>query len=144
MEAIFTVLKYIFFGFLGLIVLLVVLAILFGKRIRKKWEYEAEFRDIDDKEFGEFDIELSRIEKQERDYTCKAKLRMRHKDIRGGDGVRVFIEDQLVLDGHAEQDGRLFIATQSMDAAMVEPTDGQLCRVEIGHTSVFASTLRAD
>ena len=144
MEAIFMVLKYIIFGFMGLIGLLVVLAIVFGKRIRKKWEYEAEFRDIDDREFGEFDIELSRIEKEERDYTVKAKLRMRHDSIRAGDPVRVHVEERLVIEGKAEQDGRIFIATELLGGPPVEPSAGQLCRVEIGNGSVFASTLKPD
>lgn len=144
MEAIFIVLKYIIFGFLGLIGLLVILAIAFGKRIRKKWEYEAEFRDVDDREFGEFDIEMSRIEKQERDYTMKAKLRMRHDSIVAGDRVRAFVEERLVLEGAAEQDGRVFIAIEILDGRPIEPSAGQLCRVEIGDNSVFASTLQPD
>ena len=78
METLFDIVKYAFFGFFGLILLLIVVVVLFGKRIRKQWEYEADFRDADGREFGEFEIELSRIEKEEPDFTLKAKFRMRH------------------------------------------------------------------
>jgi len=61
MDFIFSILKIIFFGFFGLIGLLFLLALIFGKRIVKQWEYEAEFRDGGGREFGEFDIELSRV-----------------------------------------------------------------------------------
>ncbi len=81
MEALFTIVKYLFFGFIGLIALLVIVVVIFGKRIHKRWEYEADFLDSNGREFGEFEIELSRIEKEEPDDTLKVKLRMRHPSL---------------------------------------------------------------
>ena len=45
LELIFAVFKYVLTGFFGLIALLFVAALVFGKRIRKRWELEAEFHD---------------------------------------------------------------------------------------------------
>ena len=64
MENVFSMVLYLIYGFLGLLAVLFVLAMLFGKRIRKQWEFEAEFRDAAGREFGELDIESSRIEKE--------------------------------------------------------------------------------
>ena len=77
MEIIFSILKYGVFGFFGLIGLLIVVVMIFGKRIEKKWDYEADFRDESGKEFGELDVEMSRIEKDEPNFSLKAKFRMR-------------------------------------------------------------------
>ena len=81
MEIVFDVIKYLVFGFFGLVGLLIVAALVFGKRIKKQWEFEAEFRDASGREFGEFDIEMSRIEKEEPDYTLKASFHMRHESL---------------------------------------------------------------
>ena len=88
MEFVFTLFKYFVFGFFFLIVFLFAFAAIFGKRIKKQWEFEAEFRDAKGKEFGEFDIEMSRIEKEEPDYTFKAKFRMRHASLEMGKTVQ--------------------------------------------------------
>ncbi len=63
MEILLTIIKYLVFGFVGLLGLLVVVVVLFGKRIHKRWEFEADFLDANGREFGEFEILLSRIEK---------------------------------------------------------------------------------
>ena len=109
MDIVFTIVKYLIFGFFGLIGLLVVLALLFGKRIIKQWEFEAEFRDVKGREFGEFDIELSRIAKEETEDTFKAKFRMRHALLGAGQRVQVFLDDTLVLEGNVETEGRILL-----------------------------------
>ncbi len=94
-DFVLTVFKYIGLGFL----LLIVFALVFGKRVKKKWEYEAEFRDEAGREFGEFDIELSQIQKQEPGYTLKAEFHMRHELLGHLQTVQVFLDDLLMLEG---------------------------------------------
>jgi hypothetical protein len=78
MDSLFSLLGYVGFGFLGLVLLLLVITLLFGRRVSKRWEFEAEFRDMSEREFGEFDIELTRVEKEDTEYSFKASFRMRH------------------------------------------------------------------
>lgn len=52
------ILKFIGYGMGGLFVLLVMLTLIFGKRVIKKWEFEAKFYDDKRQEVGEFDIEM--------------------------------------------------------------------------------------
>ena len=89
MDTLFSIVVYILYGFFGFLLLLFILALLFGKRIKKKWEFEAEFRDDDGREFGEFDIEMSRIVKEEPDFSFKAKFKLRHESLEAGQVCRV-------------------------------------------------------
>ena len=144
METLFDILKLLFFGFFGLILLLVVLALLFGKRIRKQWEFEADFRDASGREFGEFEIELSRIEKEEPDYTLKAKFRMRHAALTKHAVVQVYIENTLVLEQMVETEGRVFV----LRAQLLNPVDqvsaGHVCRVLVGGTEIASAEFHPD
>ena len=45
MDTLFTIVLYILYGFFGFLLLIFILALLFGKRIKKQWEYEAECLD---------------------------------------------------------------------------------------------------
>ena len=81
------------FGFIGLIFLL---AMLFGRRVIKKWEYEAEFRGESGREIGDFEIELSKVDKQEPDFTVKVEFHFRNDAIKAGSTVQVLLDDRLV------------------------------------------------
>ena len=59
-----------FIGLIGLIGALVALALIFGKRIDRKWEYEAEFHDRWGNEIGEFDIGDSSVDRGELMAAC--------------------------------------------------------------------------
>ena len=144
MDLLFDIAKYLFYGFFGLIALLVVLAILFGKRIRKKWEFEADFRDADGREFGEFEIELSRIEKEEPDYTLKTKFRMRHTALTPHSTVQVYIEDTLVFEQMVEKEGRMFVRGGPPVNPVDRVAEGQVCRVMIGGTEIASAEFRPD
>ena len=109
MDSLFSFFKYAFFGFFGLLLLLVVFVLLFGKRVRKRWEFEAEFRDMSGREFGEFDFEMSRIEKEEVEYSFKAKFKMRHESLPQGALVQVYLEDLLVMQGHVTKAGQVLL-----------------------------------
>ena len=144
MDLLIDIIKYALIGFFGLIGLLVVLVLLFGKRIKKQWEFEAEFRDDRGREFGEFDIESSRIEKQEPDYSIKAKFRMRHESLKLHQTVQVFVDDILVLEGMVQTEGQIRLGHEN---ARDKPRDiqaGQRCRVHIGGNEMFAESLVPD
>ena len=144
MDTVFTVIKYIVLGFFGLIGVLFVLALLFGKRIVKQWEYEAEFRDASGREFGEFDIELSRIAKEEDADTFKAEFRMRHDELGLGQRVEVYLDDTLVLAGNVEKEGRAWLNEQHIVSELSEAREGQICRVVWGGVERFSEEIVPD
>lgn len=144
MDTVFTVFKYLVFGFFGLIGLLFLLALIFGKRIIKQWEYEAEFRDESGKEFGEFDIELSRIAKEESEDSFKAKFRMRHESLEVGQRVQVFLDDALVLEGNVEKAGRIWLTEEQIVTSLSSAQQGQTCRVVWGGVERFSEQIVPD
>ncbi|MCH9696142.1 MAG: hypothetical protein K0U72_16620 [Gammaproteobacteria bacterium] len=144
METVFAFLKYAFLGFFGLIAALFVLAIVFGKRIVKQWEFDAEFRDANGREFGELDIELSRIAKEETVDTFKAKFKMRHESLQVGQRVQVFVDDVLVLEGAVETAGRIWLTQENCKNSLQSASAGQLCRVVYGGVEQFSEPLVRD
>ena len=144
MDAIFSVLKYLVFGFFGLIGLLFVLALLFGKRIIKRWEYEAKFHDDNGREFAEFDIELSRIAKKETVDTFKAEFKLRHESLKTGQRVQVFLDDVLVLEGMSERAGRIRLGAEHIKIPLEAASAGQLCRVVYGGVEQFSAEIIPD
>ncbi len=144
MDLLFDIVKYAFYGFFGIVLLLVVVVILFGKRVRKKWEYEADFRDADGREFGEFEIELSRIEKEEPDYTLKTKFRMRHAAMTAHATVQVYIDDTLVFEQMVETEGRMYARGVPPVNVVEQVSSGQMCRVVIGGTELASAEFRRD
>ncbi len=144
METVFTFVKYGLFGFFGLIAVLFVFALIFGKRKVTKWEFEAEFRDASGREFGEFDIELSHISKEETEDTFKAKFRLKHESLREGQQVQVFLDDILVLQGAAEAAGRAYLAHDEIVTPLANASAGQLCRVVYGGQEHFSEQIVLD
>ena len=145
MELLFTIVKYAFLGFFGLLGLLVVGALLFGKRMITKWEYEAEFRDGSGREFGEFDIEMSRIEKDEPEFSLKAEFRMRHAALTLHKTVQVFLDDVLVLQGMVTSAGRIRLThRENLQNRISDAAEGQVCRVVCGGTELFREALVVD
>ncbi len=144
MDFLFDAIRYLFLGFFGLIALLVVVAILFGKRIKTKWKAQANFRDPDGKTFGEFGIELSRIEKEEPDYTLKTKFRMRHAALTLHSTVQVYIDDLLVFERMVEKEGRLFVRGVPSLSRVNEVKQSQTCRVMLGSTEIASAEFRPE
>jgi hypothetical protein len=140
MDIIFSIFKYLGLG----LVALIVIAILFGKRVRKQWEYEAEFRDEASREFGEFDVEMSRIEKEEPEYTLKAKFHMRHPAIRQHQTVQVYVDDLLVLEGLAAEEGYIRLGNDHLQATIDEPLLDKQCRIVVGGEEVVSQALKPD
>ncbi len=144
METVFTVVKYLFLGFFGLIGLLFVLALLFGKRMIKQWEYEAEFRDEKGREFGEFDIELSRLAKEEKEDSFKASFRLRHDSLQAGQRVQVFLDEILVMEGNVESAGRIGLGEEHIKTRLTAASAGQICRVVYGGIEQFSQAMVRD
>ena len=140
MEIFFSTLKWFGIG----IAALVIITLLFGKRIKKKWEYEAEFRDASGKEFGEFEVEMSKIEKEEHDYTLKFEFHLRHKSVRQTQTVQVFIDDLLVLEGMPEKDGYVRLGNDNRQNTVDEPLQDKMCRVVIGGQEIVSQALMRD
>lgn len=144
MDTLFSIVIYILFGFFGFLLLLFVLAVLFGKRIKKKWEFEAEFRDADGREFGEFDIEMSRIEKEEPEFSFKAKFKLRHDSLEAGQRVQVYLDELLVMEGEVETAGRILLRKDAVVNEATKATANQVCRVVYGGLERFAEPIRPD
>ncbi len=144
METLFSIVLYIIYGFFGLIFFLFILALLFGKRIKKLWEYEAEFCDASGREFGEFDFEMSKIVNEEAEYRFKARFRMRHESIGKGQMIQVFLDDLLVMQGNATHEGRIYLKEKAVLNAIEEPDAGQVCRVVWGGIEQFRAPIKPD
>ncbi len=144
MEFVFTLIKNALLAFVGFIAFLFVIALLFGKRKTKRWEYEAEFLDQSGREFGEFDIELSKIEKEEPDFTFKAELSLRHSRLVDGADVQVLLDELLVLRGTVETPGRIRLGNSHIVNALTEARPGQEARVLIDRFEVAAAALVPD
>ena len=144
MDTFFDIVKTVLFGFGALLLALFVLAFLFGKRVRKQWEYEADFVDADGREFGEYEIELSRVEKEEPDYTLKTRFRLRHEALKQHATVRVYVEDTLVLEQMVETEGRVYSRGKPPLNAVDTISAGQVCRVTIGGTEIASAEFHPD
>ena len=109
MEALFSVVRDVPFGFFGLLLLLLVLALLFGKRFRTRPKFEAKFRDMREREFGEFEIKLHPTEKVEHEYASTAKFRMRHEALEKGREIEVYVDDIFVMRGTVTKSGHVLL-----------------------------------
>lgn len=144
MDFIFTIIKYVFFGFFGIIGVLFLLALVFGKRVVKQWEYEAEFRDENGREFGEFDIELSHIPKEESVDSFKAEFKMRHASLEAGQRVQVFLDETLVSEGTVAKTGRVRLGNDDIVTPLDKASAGQVCRVVYGGVEQFRQGIVRD
>lgn len=144
MDTVLLVIKYLFFGFFGLIGVLIVAALLFGKRVITKWEYEAEFRNNRGREIGEFDIKMSRIDKEEPDFTQKTRFWLRHPDLKTHSTVRVWLNDLLILEGMVEKEGRVQLGKENQKNEISRPETGQLCKVECDGRELLVEAIRPD
>lgn len=140
MGVVLTIFKWMGIGFVAL----VVLALVFGKRIKKRWEYEAEFRYDDFKEYGEFEVELSKIEKEEHDYTLKVEFYFRHEAVQEHQPVQVYVDELLVLEGLPEKDGYVRLGIDHLQNAVDEPLLGKSCRVVIAGEEIVSQALKPD
>lgn len=128
----------------GLIAIPILFVVVFGKKIRKEWEFEAEFRDATGREFGEFEIESSMIENEDTDFKLRANLKIRHESITPNVNVQVLVEDQVVFEGMTSDRGRAFFNTEGLTVETLTPEAGQRCVVLIGGSEVASANLEVD
>lgn len=144
MESVVGVIKYLFYGFLALIAVLVVVAVVFGKRVIRKWEYEAEFRDASGRELGELELKMSRIEKEEPDFSLKVDFWLRHESLLPQQTVRVYLDEIPLLEGMVGESGRIRLGNQHLQTEIDEPVAGAMCRVECGGQEIAGAELLPD
>jgi hypothetical protein len=144
LESIFDIFLYVVLGFFGFIVFLFLLAIIFGKRVEKKWEFEANFYNENKKEVGEFDIEMKRYVKENADFALEAKFRLKHSELVVGRVVQVFLEDKLVMEGTVEKEGRILLKNEHVKSEIENPHAGQVCRVLCSSVELFAEPIQHD
>ena len=135
---------YIVYGLIGLLIASFVVVLFIGIRSRKRRKFGARFRDMSEREFGEFDIELSRIEKEESGYSFKARFRMRHESLEKGRALEVYLDDILVMRGEVKKAGRIFLRDKAIMSPVSDPREGQVCRVVWGGIEQFRAPLRPD
>ena len=144
MDTFFDIVKTVLFGFGALLLALFVLAFLFGNRVRKQWEYEADFLNSSGREYGEFEIELSQIEKEEPEPTAKLKLQLRDPALGAGSRAVVTLNDQPVFETTIETAGRV-LATETRSAdAVTRPAEGDICRVLVNGSVIAEAELKLD
>jgi hypothetical protein len=144
MEILFAPLEYVLLGFFGLLVVLIVIVLLFGKRVRKRWKYEAEFRSLGGEEFGEFSLAVSRIGKDEPEYSFKAAFRLRHESLEEGLLVQLYLDDLLVMQGKVEKAGRIHLKNAAPRNQATNPEVGRVCRVVWGGIEHFRASIKPD
>lgn len=144
MDALSELLKY------AIVVIGVVLAglaavlLAFGNRIRKQWEFDAEFRDAEGREFGEFEIESSAVGRGEAEFTVKARFSMRHPALVLYKRVQVLVEDTIVLEGRVSSPGQIALGPEDGRGLPDTVQAGQRCRVAIEGSELFAADLVPD
>ncbi len=139
MEIIVSIVKYFFLGIFGLFVF----AILFGRRIEKLWDLEAEFI-VNEKECGELDLRKIRTAKTNDDYEYQVKFRLRDSRLTLGSEVEVFVGGELILSGCVEEDGFIALSNEHAKNVPESPTAGDTCRVLCSGQELFSQYLVND
>lgn len=144
MDMVFNVFFYGIAGFFGLILVLVILALLFGKRVIKEWDFEAEFLNERGREIAEFEIESSRIEKEQPNFSTKAHFHCKHGALAAGDEVAVYLDEEKVMAGQVEQAGRIRLNIGHLLDPSLTPKAGQNCTVKRNGELLLEQVLRKD
>lgn len=144
MEIVFQYLSYLVSGFFGFIALLIIITLIFGKRVEKKWEYEADFHDENNREIGEFDIEMRKYEKDNTGFQLDATFKLRHPELEIGKIVKVYLNNELVMEGNVQNQGRIYLTNKDLKSDIKNPQEGQICRVMCSATELFAIPIHKD
>ena len=144
METFFQYFSYVISAFFGFIFLLVLLTLIFGKRVEKMWEYEADFHDKNNREIGEFDIEMRKYANEKTGFQLDAKFKLRHPELQQGQIVKVYLNDELVMEGVVEKEGRIYLGNKHLKSKIEDPVAGQICRVMCSATELFSVPIHRD
>lgn len=124
-----------------LLAALAVVVALSGRRIRKRRQFGARFRDAETGEFGKFDIEISAARRRAAAFTTEARFRMRHPRLVLYKRVQVFVEDSIVLEGRVTSPGQIELGPAHLRELPDVLRRGQRCRVAIDGSELFAADL---
>ena len=93
------------------------------------------------KEIGEFDIEMKKYAKEEGDFSLDANFRLKHSELMIGRVVQIFLEDELVMEGIVEKEGRITLNNKHLKSEINDPHEGQVCRVMCSSVELFSEKL---
>lgn len=128
-----------------LMVIFIVIAVLFGKKVEKQYDLEAEFNDEDDKEFADFDLSSWRYEKEGGEFQFEASFKWRDSRLALGSQVEVCLENQVVLQGTAEESGKINLhSKQHLANEPKSPQAGQTCQIKLNGEVVLEQPLHED
>lgn len=144
MELLFTVLKYIGLGFLGLIGAFILAVIVFGKRIEKQWAVRADFKDPDGNRVGKFEVAMERIAKEESDFRLEVKCKLRHAMLRTGQPARVTVGETTAMEGEVTQDGRLRLRNDAWTGNVEAPHPGAMVTIWVDGEALISAELYSD
>ena len=144
METAQNLLMYGLFAFFGFIGFMVIIAMLFGHRVIKKWDFEAEFRNDKGREIAEFEIELSKVDKKETDFTLKVEFWVRHEAVRQDSLIQVYLDDELVMEGRAKEAGLARFGKEELRSNLSDPQPGQSCAIFCDGAEILREVLQKD
>lgn len=144
MELIFDIIIYVIIGFFALIALFVAFAVLFGKKMEKKFDLEAEFHDENGKEFAEFDISAWRVEKEGGEFKLRTSFKWRDTRLDIGSQVQVSLENETILEGTVEEAGKIRLNSKHLVNEPQDPKVGQQCQIKLNGGVVLEKGLTED
>ena len=139
-----SIIFYIVGGFFGFIFLLIILTILFGKKVEKKWDLEADFLNDKGREIGEFDLELKRYPEEQTDFELVVKFFLRHDALLPGRKIEVSLRDETVMTGAVEKQGVIRLSKEHLVAEITNPAEGDICTVLCDGQEICRAVLRPD
>lgn len=141
----FNIVSYGIGGLFILIFILFIFALIFGDRIERDWEYEATFTDKNEKKIGELDIEYSFIPKKEKVKMFKPKFYLRHKMLKPGSLLSVYVNDLKILEGTIKKHGTIRLGAENIVYEITEtPADNSTCTLKINDEEFLSAPLYED
>ena len=142
---IFNIVSYGIGGLFILIFILFIFALIFGDRVERDWEYEATFTNKNEKKIGELDIEYSFIPKKEKAKMFKPKFYLRHKMLKPGSLLSVYVNDLKILEGTIKKHGTIRLGAENIVNEITEtPADNSICNLKINDEEFLSAPLYED
>ena len=107
------------------IVVLIILVVLFGDKVDKKWEREVSFHNEEGIEVGEFEIELKKNSNLDQEHMLYLSFKIKHTQLKSGDIIHIKTAGQTILSLDVRKDGKARHSEK-------HPESFQVCEVLIG------------
>jgi len=134
LELLFSIIKYAFLGFFGVISLLIIITIIFGDKIENRWRFKALFHDGNNNQIGRFRITLFGYVKKDKPDQIKIKLRLKHPQLMQGALVKVYIDDRLYYEWSVKKQGKASFGKvmdiKDFKYSLDEPALGRICKIK--------------